>query len=106
MSQRKNSLGWLEFWAFSFRKKINQSTATHHDIDTIHAMTLTWNIAEVFLPTEVITATTEATSDIGLLKLATCNMAEGTGYRISIGSKEYNFPLHKKAPCKGPITQK
>ncbi|KAJ6457392.1 hypothetical protein C8R45DRAFT_844472 [Mycena sanguinolenta] len=82
-------------FAVSFERDIDQSTATHHDIDAIGAMTLTWNIA----------ATTEAVGDIGLPKLATRNVAEGTGYRISIGSKEYDFPLHERAPCEGLFTQ-
>ncbi|KAJ6458554.1 hypothetical protein C8R45DRAFT_1110079 [Mycena sanguinolenta] len=68
-------------FAVSFERDIDQSTATHHDIDAI------------------------AVGDIGLPKLATRNVAEGTGYRISIGSKEYDFPLHERAPCEGLFTQ-
>ncbi|KAJ7228015.1 hypothetical protein B0H12DRAFT_1030158, partial [Mycena haematopus] len=91
--------------AVSFRKKLDQPTATQHDTDAIGAMTMTWTLADAFLPTEVITDTTEAVGEIGLPRMATRNVSEGPGYRISIGNREFDFPFHERAPCEGLFTK-
>ncbi|KAJ7254010.1 hypothetical protein B0H12DRAFT_1017183, partial [Mycena haematopus] len=88
-----------------YTKKIDSATAIDHDIDTIGAFTLAWNIARAILPTEIIDKTTEAVGEIGLPTISTRNVAAGTGYRLSIGGKDYDFPLHDRAPCEGLFTQ-
>ncbi|KAF7367182.1 hypothetical protein MSAN_00978100 [Mycena sanguinolenta] len=73
---------------------------THHDADAIGAMTLTWNIAQAFLPSEVITATVEAVGDIGLPKLATRNVGEGTELCIAYSHRCITCTLYVFMDCR------
>ncbi|KAF8145312.1 hypothetical protein K438DRAFT_1782054 [Mycena galopus ATCC 62051] len=68
-------------------------------------MTLTWSLAKSLLPTEMIAEVTAAVGETGLPKMATRNIGEGTGYRMSIGDTDYDFPLYDRAPCEGLLTQ-
>ncbi|KAF8145241.1 hypothetical protein K438DRAFT_1630451 [Mycena galopus ATCC 62051] len=91
--------------AKSYTTNIDQEVAIEHDQDVITALTLTWIIAKAFLPMEMISSITDAVGEIGLPRLATRNIAEGTGYRLNLGGKHYEFPLYECAPCEGLLTQ-
>ncbi|KAF7367838.1 hypothetical protein MSAN_00848300 [Mycena sanguinolenta] len=91
--------------AKSFVKILDHLTAVAHDEDAIAAMTLLWSIAKSLLPIEMINLITDAVGEIGLPKIATRNVPEGTGYRVSLAGKTYEFPLYDRAPCEGIFTQ-
>ncbi|KAJ7816004.1 hypothetical protein B0H13DRAFT_1621333, partial [Mycena leptocephala] len=91
--------------AISYTKKLDKATVVDHDLDTIGTLTLLWSIVKSLLPAETIDGVTAAVGEIGLPKLATHNVSEGTGYRLSVAGKEYCFPLYDRAPCEGLFTQ-
>ncbi|KAJ7924665.1 hypothetical protein B0H13DRAFT_1601450, partial [Mycena leptocephala] len=91
--------------AISYTKKLDKATVVDHDLDTIGTLTLLWSIVKSLLPAETINGVTAAVGEIGLPKLATHNVSEGTGYRLSVAGKEYCFPLYDRAPCEGLFTQ-
>ncbi|KAF8177336.1 hypothetical protein K438DRAFT_1606496, partial [Mycena galopus ATCC 62051] len=91
--------------AKSYTRNLDHETAIDHDRDVIAAMTLTWSLAKSLLPTEMIAEVTAAVGETGLPKMATRNIGEGTGYRMSIGDMDYDFPLYDRAPCEGLLTQ-
>ncbi|KAJ6496132.1 hypothetical protein C8R45DRAFT_926647 [Mycena sanguinolenta] len=77
---------------------LDRLTGVAHDEDVIAALTLLWSIAKSLLPIELIDSITNAVGDIGLPKITTRNVAEGTGYKISLAGKTYEFPLYDRAP--------
>ncbi|KAJ7892447.1 hypothetical protein B0H13DRAFT_1625588, partial [Mycena leptocephala] len=89
----------------SYTKKLDKATVVDHDLDTIGTLTLLWSIVKSLLPAETIDGVTATVGEIGLPKLATHNVSEGTGYRLSVAGKEYCFPLYDRAPCEGLFTQ-
>ncbi|KAF8124667.1 hypothetical protein K438DRAFT_1610278, partial [Mycena galopus ATCC 62051] len=91
--------------AKSYTKNLDHQTAVDHDRDAIAAMTLTWSIAKSLLPVEMIAEITAAVGETGLPKMATRNVAEGTGYRITVDGKDYDFPFYDRSPCEGILTQ-
>ncbi|KAF7366660.1 hypothetical protein MSAN_00923900 [Mycena sanguinolenta] len=91
--------------AKAYTRNLTQETKIHHDKDTIAGMTIFWYASRTAVPTEVITAITEAVGEIGLPTISTRNVAEGTGYTFTVDGKHYNFPLHERAPCEAIFSQ-
>ncbi|KAJ7231677.1 hypothetical protein B0H12DRAFT_1262855 [Mycena haematopus] len=91
--------------AKSFTKNLAPEAATSRDEDAIAAMTLLWSIAKSVIPIETIQLITDAVGETGLPTIATRNVPGGTGYTVSLGGKQYEFPLHDRAPCEGLFTQ-
>ncbi|KAF8143066.1 hypothetical protein K438DRAFT_1634311, partial [Mycena galopus ATCC 62051] len=91
--------------AKSYTKNLDHQTAMEHDRDAIAAMTLTWSITKSLLPVEMIAEITAAVGETGLPKMATRNGAEGTGYRITVNGKDYDFLFYDRSPCEGILTQ-
>ncbi|KAF8173211.1 hypothetical protein K438DRAFT_1611016, partial [Mycena galopus ATCC 62051] len=108
--------------AKSYTRNLDHHTAIDHDQDVIAAMTLTWSLAKSLLPIEMIAEVTAAVRETGLPKMVTRNISEGrqnsvlllhqffiatvgTGYRMSVDDKDYDFPLYDRAPCEGILTQ-
>ncbi|KAJ6450647.1 hypothetical protein C8R45DRAFT_848919, partial [Mycena sanguinolenta] len=91
--------------AKGYTVNLDAETMIDHDKDTIGASSIMWNLAIPVVLSEVITAITEAVGEIGLPRIATRNVAEGTGYRLTLAGKHYDFPLQDRAPCEVVLTQ-
>ncbi|KAJ7937640.1 hypothetical protein B0H13DRAFT_2412721 [Mycena leptocephala] len=91
--------------AKSYAKKLDWDTTVAHDGDAAAAMTLTWGICRSFLPIDLTRSIEEDLQASGLPRMATRSTGEGTGYRIRLDGREYNFPLVERAPPDGLVTR-
>ncbi|KAJ7810151.1 hypothetical protein B0H14DRAFT_2379297 [Mycena olivaceomarginata] len=91
--------------AKSYTKKLDWDTTVAHDGDVAAAMTLTWGICRPFLPIDLTRSIEEDLQASGLPRMATRSTGEGTGYRIRLDGREYNFPLVERAPPEGLVTR-
>ena len=108
--------------AKSWNRKVDLDTAVMHDEDAIALLTICWSLARAHFPPDAIDYIEKCFNDSGLPHLATRNVAEGqlsdlgssytvtefnlgTGYRLEINGKTYQFPNVTRAPPEGYFSQ-
>ncbi|KAG8923024.1 hypothetical protein FRC02_011447 [Tulasnella sp. 418] len=91
--------------AKSYTKKLDETKKAQRDSNIVAAFSVMWNMSKAFLPAEVTKAGEDALRSTGMPALATRHVREGLGYQFSLGGKEYNFPLARRAPPEGYMSQ-
>ncbi|KII89573.1 hypothetical protein PLICRDRAFT_107512, partial [Plicaturopsis crispa FD-325 SS-3] len=87
-------------WAKSFTKKLDAPTMILHDEEIIGAVSLIWGLIKAVSLEEVIAQVEEQLEADGFPRIATRNVAEGTGFKVELGGKIYEFPYAERAPPK------
>ncbi|KAI0038399.1 hypothetical protein FA95DRAFT_1567767 [Auriscalpium vulgare] len=86
----------------SFAKQLDAATKTAQDQEAVAAFSIFWAIAEALAPCELIDPINSTLEDIGMPRLATRQVSEGTGWRATLeDGKTYEFPCAQRAPPEG-----
>ncbi|TRM56741.1 hypothetical protein BD626DRAFT_378821, partial [Schizophyllum amplum] len=85
-------------WAKSFTRKLTMEGMVLHDEDVIGAASLMWAIVQSIFPVEVMNDIENGLDRDWLPNIATRNVPEGEGYKISVGGVVYDFPTAKRGP--------
>ncbi|KAI4293839.1 hypothetical protein EV715DRAFT_213942, partial [Schizophyllum commune] len=85
-------------WAKSYVKTLTIDDMIAHDEDIIGATSLMWAIMRSLLPVEVIREIESGLLQDWVPRIASRNVADGDGYRITIGERTYSFPSIERGP--------
>ncbi|KAJ6517802.1 hypothetical protein DFH09DRAFT_940135, partial [Mycena vulgaris] len=61
--------------------------------------------AKTQLPTEITDAIDRELANTGMPKIASRNVAEGTGFHIKLNGTDYTFPIFERAPPEAYLTR-
>ncbi|KAJ6516895.1 hypothetical protein C8R47DRAFT_1313230 [Mycena vitilis] len=90
--------------AKSFTANLDSMTMADHDEGIIAATTLVWGAAKAWLPTDITSSIDDKLSASGMPRIATRNVAEGTGFHLNLAGTEYSFPMVERAPPEAYMT--
>ncbi len=65
-------------WAKSFTKKLDTQTMAKHDQDAIGGLSIMWSLVQSMMPLEVQNHVDSCLMEVGLPRLVTCNVDEGS----------------------------
>ncbi|KAJ7675264.1 hypothetical protein B0H17DRAFT_946085 [Mycena rosella] len=91
--------------AKSFTKDFDDKTKTNRDTNIIAATTVVWGVAKAQLPTEITDAIDRELLNTGMPRIASRNVAEGTGFHIKLNGTDYTFPIFERAPPEAYLTR-
>ncbi|KAK6972019.1 hypothetical protein R3P38DRAFT_3297240 [Favolaschia claudopus] len=90
--------------AKSYTKNLDEETKADHDTEVIAAVTITWAVAKAWLPLDITNKIEDTLEENGLPRIATRNIAAGSGYQIQFRGLAYNFPTFERAPPEAYFT--
>ncbi|KAH9917278.1 uncharacterized protein B0H18DRAFT_41758 [Fomitopsis serialis] len=85
-------------WAKSYTRNLDPSIQQCHDEDVIGAVSLVWAMIKAVVPSEAIQEVEASLEQAEMPRIATRNVAEGSGYKITVGQQIYSFPAAERGP--------
>ncbi|KAL1711768.1 hypothetical protein EV715DRAFT_187140, partial [Schizophyllum commune] len=85
-------------WAKSYNKILTLEDMIAHDEDIIGATSLMWAIMRSLLPVEVVREIETGLLQDWVPRIASRNVSDADGYRITIGERTYSFPSIERGP--------